>query len=199
MAEEPGDDSAIGDVSNRDRILMAARDEFARHGFRGATMRSIAAAAGFDVALIAHYFGNKDGLFAATLQMPDGILTSLRGAFGGPRETRGERLTRLYLTTWEDISSAQQMQVLTRSALSNDTAAAAIRNMFGGGLAEEREIAIAQGRQYGTTLAMTHLFGVAFARYVLRVPQLTELDLDALVARTAPSVQLHLDTPDGAA
>ncbi|WP_431278276.1 TetR family transcriptional regulator [Leifsonia poae] len=187
---------ATGDLSNRDRILRAARDEFATHGFRGATMRSIAAAAGFDVALLAHYFGNKDGLFAATLQMPDGVLTSLRGAFDGPQTTRGERLTRLYLTTWEEGPTGKQMQLLARSALSNDAAAAAIRQMFGGGLAEERAIAIAEGRQYGTTLAMTHLFGVAFGRYVLRVPQLTELDLDALVARTAPSVQLLLDTPD---
>lgn len=187
---------SAGDVSNRDRILQAARDEFATHGFRGATMRSIATKAGFDVALLAHYFGNKEGLFAATLQMPVGLLETLTDAFDGPRETRGERLTRLYLTTWEEGAAGQQMQVLARSALSNETAAAAIRDMFGGGLAEQRAKAIADGRKYGTTLAMTHLFGVAFARYVLRVPQLIELDLEALVARTAPSIQLQLDTPD---
>ncbi|MBF0688531.1 MAG: transcriptional regulator [Cellulomonas sp.] len=43
---------------------------------------------------------------------------------------------------------------------------------------------------------MSHLLGVAFARHVGHVPHLLHLDLDALVARTAPAVQLHLSTPD---
>ncbi|WP_449372848.1 helix-turn-helix domain-containing protein [Arthrobacter psychrolactophilus] len=96
--------------NNRERILSSAREEFATKGFRGATLRFIAAQAGFDVALIAHYFTNKDGLFAATLTIPDSALKVLHTALTGELETQGERLTRSYLALWEDTETGPQMQ-----------------------------------------------------------------------------------------
>jgi AcrR family transcriptional regulator len=44
-------------------ILQAARAEFAEHGIAGARIDRIAAAAGFNKALIYAYFENKDALF----------------------------------------------------------------------------------------------------------------------------------------
>lgn len=40
-------------------------DEFGKKGFKGATMKSIASAAGVSVGLVQHHFGTKDGLRAA--------------------------------------------------------------------------------------------------------------------------------------
>jgi AcrR family transcriptional regulator len=51
------------DASTRDRILDAAIDCFARHGF-DASVRTIAAAAGVSPGLITHHFGSKDTLRA---------------------------------------------------------------------------------------------------------------------------------------
>lgn len=52
------------EASVRERILRAAFEEFAAKGFRGATIKSIAARAGLNAsALIYHYFPNKNALF----------------------------------------------------------------------------------------------------------------------------------------
>jgi TetR/AcrR family transcriptional regulator len=47
----------------RDRLLMAARDLFARYGYRAVSSRQIATAAGANVAMIRYYFGGKPGLY----------------------------------------------------------------------------------------------------------------------------------------
>jgi DNA-binding transcriptional regulator YbjK len=51
-------------------ILAAAREAFAQRGYDGATIRQIATSAGVDPALVHHYFGNKEQLFAATINFP---------------------------------------------------------------------------------------------------------------------------------
>ena len=58
--ERPSDD-----LSTRARIRDAAMNEFADLGYRGATMRGIATAAGVSLGLVQHHFGTKDGLRAA--------------------------------------------------------------------------------------------------------------------------------------
>jgi AcrR family transcriptional regulator len=52
----------------REKILGNARDLLWRHGYSNVPLRQIATAAGVDVALISRYFGNKQGLFQATLE-----------------------------------------------------------------------------------------------------------------------------------
>lgn len=51
--------------ATRQRLITAARAEFAQHGIAGARWDRIAAAAEANKAQIYHYFGNKDGLFDA--------------------------------------------------------------------------------------------------------------------------------------
>lgn len=52
----------------RERILAAAVEEFAAHGFGGARVDTIADRAGANKRMLYHYFGNKDELFLATLE-----------------------------------------------------------------------------------------------------------------------------------
>lgn len=188
---------AGGDGGNRERILAAARQQFAAHGFRGATMRAIAARAGFDVALVAHYFGSKERLFAATLQLPEGADRLLVQALAGPLQTQGERLTRGYLGLWESPATGAHLRVLARATLSNEVATARMGDLLGGMLEDSRVVELLAGRRAGFTLAMSHLLGVAVTRYLTGVPVLAELDLEELVGRVAPAVQLHLERADG--
>lgn len=183
---------AGNDGNNRELILASAREEFSAKGFRGATLRSIAGRAGFDVALIAHYFDNKDGLFAATLTIPDGALAVLHTALTGNPETQGERLTRSYLSLWEDSATGIQMQVLARSALSNEAATASFRQVMMAALSGSAVAPLLGERQAGFSFAMSHLLGIAFARHLTRIPHIAELNFDALVVRVSPATQQYL-------
>lgn len=51
--------------SRKEAILEAARVAFADNGYSGARIERIAASAGANKQLIFHYFGSKDGLYAA--------------------------------------------------------------------------------------------------------------------------------------
>jgi len=55
-------------AATRAALLEAAKAQFAKAGYDGATLRDIAAAAGADVALVGRYFGGKEGLFTEALK-----------------------------------------------------------------------------------------------------------------------------------
>lgn len=53
------------DVDIKTRILLAARNQFARNGFEGTSVRQICEEAGANVALVSYHFGGKKNLFFA--------------------------------------------------------------------------------------------------------------------------------------
>jgi TetR/AcrR family transcriptional regulator, regulator of cefoperazone and chloramphenicol sensitivity len=61
-------DAASSNAATRDRLLEAAAQEFAEHGFKCATVRNICQRAGANVAAVNYHFGDKEQLYAATLQ-----------------------------------------------------------------------------------------------------------------------------------
>ncbi len=62
----------------RDQIIDSAELHFAKHGFTGAALRDIAAAAGVNQALLRYYFGNKEALFQEVFRRRGGILSGRR-------------------------------------------------------------------------------------------------------------------------
>lgn len=55
-----------GDIPRR--LIEAASEAFARHGFAGTRVRDIVRAADVNLASVNYYFGGKEGLYAATLK-----------------------------------------------------------------------------------------------------------------------------------
>ena len=62
----------------REAILNAAEEVFAEHGFDGARIDAIAAAAGYNKSLIFQYFGDKLGLYAEVVRRIDREMTDLQ-------------------------------------------------------------------------------------------------------------------------
>ena len=67
-ARRPGRRS--GPTVSRGDILAAARRLFAERGYDGATIRAIAQEAGVDAALVHHFFGTKEHVFVAAMELP---------------------------------------------------------------------------------------------------------------------------------
>lgn len=55
-------DRPLEDLTARARIRDAALEQFAEHGFKAATIRGIARAAGVSPGLVQHHFGSKEGV-----------------------------------------------------------------------------------------------------------------------------------------
>jgi len=96
----------------RERILVAARREFARVGFVGTKVRTIAAAADVSPNLITRYFGGKEGLFVAATE----VHLKLERLFDGPRESIGSRLAESIVTRWTTTEAEDPLLVLLRAA-----------------------------------------------------------------------------------
>jgi AcrR family transcriptional regulator len=63
----------------REQLIAHATRIFAAKGFAAASTREICEAAGVNVAAIHYYFGDKEGLYRAVLEMP---IVEMTGAFG---------------------------------------------------------------------------------------------------------------------
>ncbi|MEU4324548.1 MULTISPECIES: TetR/AcrR family transcriptional regulator [Nonomuraea] len=78
--------SSVG-VARRKQILAAARELFSLKGYRGASLRDVAAQVGLTLAGVLHYFPSKEELLAALLQ------------------ERSEADTTWFEETWEELGS----------------------------------------------------------------------------------------------
>ena len=104
-----------GSPDTRSAILAAARSSFAEHGFAGTTIRAVAASAGVDAALVHHYFGTKDELFLAALELPVDPRKLIGPAVAGPVEQAAERFLGVFLSVWDDPDPSVRWMWRSRS------------------------------------------------------------------------------------
>lgn len=185
-----------GGTDTRTALLDAARELFADQGYDGATVRTIATRAGVDAAMVNHWFGGKEGLFAAAvLQLPFEPGELLKRLAGGPPETLGERMIRAFLTTW-DTSGGGHFTALVRSVSSHEQAAHVLHDFFVKQVFAKLTGAVAPDQpDFRATLVGSQMVGLGFARYVVRFDPMATAPIETLVAAVAPTVQRYLTGP----
>lgn len=186
----------VGGPDTRDAILTAGRELFAERGFDRTTMRAVAARAEVDPALIHHYFGTKDGLLTAVLELPMDPV-ALLGDLGGDPEHAGDELVRRVLGFWEDAPETRdRMVALLRTGLSHDESAALLRDLLGRTILAALERSVAPDRpRLRAALIGTQMGGMLLARYLLRVPGVAEATVEELALALGPTVQRYLTGP----
>lgn len=183
-----------GGPGARERILTAARAEFAERGYDKASIRAIARGADVDPALVHHYYGPKEKIFAAAVETDFAPALEAADIFRkGEPATLGERLTRFTLGIWENPATREPLLAIVRSAVANDTAATVFRELVTAQLvariADELDLPDPRLR---AELAAAHLVGVAMLRHVIKVEPLASADLERVVGIVGPAVQRHL-------
>ncbi len=197
-ARRPG--RPAGDRHTRDEVLAAARRVFTEKGYQAASLRRIAADVGVDPGMIRHYFGDKAGLFRASMEPtidPDVLLAGVLDA--GP-DGLGERLLRRLLTEWDRAGAHSPMIILVRSAVSHDESTRLLREFVTGQILGRLSVVMGEApdRAMRASLVGSQMIGLVMARYIVGVEPLASALVDDVVAAVAPTLQRYLTGDIGA-
>lgn len=182
-----------GSSGTRERILASARELFARNGVQNTSIRAVAADAGVDAALVHHYYGTKQQLFAAATELPVDPMVVLGPLREVPVEQLGRTLPELLLPLWD--SQAGTALIAAMRSMLTGTEVPLARSFF-------RDIVVAELAQRidnpaGTGVlraefTASQLIGIVVARYVIGLEPLASLPAEEVVAMVAPNLQRYL-------
>ncbi|KAA1249620.1 TetR/AcrR family transcriptional regulator [Mycobacterium simiae] len=182
-----------GNSDTRERILESARGLFAHNGFDRTSIRAVAAAASVDAALVHHYFGTKQQLFAAATHMPIDPMTILLPMRETPTEDLGIALPLMLLGLW-DSEMGQRLVAAARSLLvGNDVGL--LRAFFEDLVTKELGSRVDNPSGMGSIraqLVASQLMGVAMARYIVKIEPFASLPAEQLAHMIAPNLQRYL-------
>lgn len=182
-----------GPNRTRAAILDAARRAFAERGYDAVSIRSVARDAGVDPALVHRFFGSKEELFIAAMELPVSPSVLVGALLAEGVDGLGERLVARLLAVFADPRSFAPFLALIRGAVSNERAAALLREFL------TREVlgrlataASPDAPELRASLAGSQVVGLVMARYVVRVPPLATADPETVVAAVGPTIQRYL-------
>lgn len=184
-----------GSPQTREAIAAAARTSFAEQGYDRATIRKIAEAAQVDPALVVHFFGSKDELFAEVMALPAAMGEAMEQIAAGERESVGQRLAQLVVAMLENPATRVILVGRIRSASSHPDAANLVRETVARDLLRLASALGTDKAELRATLVGSHLVGLAFARYIVQVEPLLSLEAAELVALLAADFQRYLVGP----
>ena len=181
-----------GPTQTKDAIVTAARAQFAERGYGATTIRSVAADAGVNPALVHHYFGTKDRLFLEVLQWPlDPIELVTDLLASGPCSRFPRRFTAALIAAWRDPATGPALQAMARRAIGDPDSAALMRNLVEN-LLLPRFAQILGVPEANVAAAISHLLGLMLAATVLRVAPLATATDEELVELVSPAVARYL-------
>ncbi|MGW0971387.1 TetR/AcrR family transcriptional regulator [Streptomyces sp. NPDC002516] len=186
-----------GSPDTRAAILDVARRRFLEHGYHAVTLRSVAAEAEVDLALISYYFGSKKGLFGAALALganPAELLA--RAVEEGDLTTLPERVVRQVLAVWDDPVTGPPLIAMLKTAIDDDSLGSLVKE------AVEREIVDriaglvpARDARQRAAAFTTVVAGLITGRYLLRLEPIVSMTADDVVRHVSPHLRLALRGP----
>lgn len=191
MSKRPG--RPRGQSDTRERILFNAREMFARNGFDRTSVRSIASAAGVDAALVHHYFGTKQQLFAAAIHIPIDPMQVLGPMRETPVAELGSKLPALLLPLWDSELGSGFIATLRSLLVGEDVSL--VRSFL------QEVISVEVGRRVDdppgsgrvrVQFVASQLVGVVMARYILELEPFASLPVEQIAETIAPNLQHYL-------
>lgn len=180
-------------ATTRDAIEAAARRCFGTWGYEATSLRRVAVEAQVDPALLIHYFGSKEGLFTAAMGLPfrPSELFAGLGEMSLPEASRA--VVGLFLSMADSDDSRNAMLALVRSAVSNEKAAAMLREFVTeelltivGGLTDRDDA------RMRASFVAAQLIGVAMMRHVAKIETIAQATQEEIVSYVAPVIEQYL-------
>jgi AcrR family transcriptional regulator len=193
MSSSPARGRRPAGSNTRAAIEAAARRRFAEVGYPRTTMRAIAADAGVDPRLITHFFGSKQELFVAVVELPFDPEPTFDALLSGGYAGVGARLAEFVLGMLDRPETRSTILGVIRAAASEDAAAEQIRQLLAtrllGPLA--RRVGADQP-DLRAALVASQVVGLTFARHVVGFPALVEADRAALAGLLSKVFDVYL-------
>lgn len=193
MSERSSRGRRRGPTSTREAILAAASRAFAASGYDQASLRAIAAEAGVDQKLIAHYFGSKQQLFVAAIGFPFDPAELLPAVLNHPREELRARLVGLLTLMLDEPAVRERMTGIVRGAASSEEMARMIREFL------TRAVFLPLASALGgdepllrANLVGSQVVGLLMARYVVAVEPLASAPSQRVAQAVAPTLERYL-------
>lgn len=180
-----------GSPDTRAAILSAARSLFAERGVKGATIRAVASEAGVDPALVHHYFGGKDDLFLAALDIKVDPREAMAPVVEGGVDAAGENLMRVVLRVWDDPEIRLSLLAIVRGSFDPDGQRMVRDGFLGIVLGPVGKTLGLDRPQERMALVASQVFGLIMLRYVLEVEPLASMGADRVIASYAPTLQRY--------
>ncbi|ALG09234.1 TetR/AcrR family transcriptional regulator [Kibdelosporangium phytohabitans] len=176
-------------AQSRQRILDTARSLFRQHGYGGTTVRAVAAAAGVDPAMVFYFFGTKQGLFAAAVDISAELPPAVEEIFAGGLDGIGDRIIRTLVENM-DKSDRAPLATLTRSAPTHNQSEALLREFIDREISGRlRALLDTPDAEMRVAMVNVQLLGIAVARYIVRIEPVASSSTGELVARFGALVQ----------
>jgi AcrR family transcriptional regulator len=176
------------------RITVAARGEFAQHGWAGTTIRAVARAADVDPALVYHYFGSKEGLLDAATNPPQKWLENVAKVWTAPTERLGAALIELLLASWADDEIGPTLRAILQTAAHESATREKLRRVVEGSLIGVSQLGSDESdRLVRSGLVASQMMGFALMRYVWRIEPIASMSEDEAIAAISPNLQRYVD------
>jgi AcrR family transcriptional regulator len=187
-----------GNPDTKAEILAAARRLFAEEGFESVSMRRIASEAEVDPSLIHHYFGSKDDLFLAAIELPLDPGPEVAAVLkAGGVEGAGERLMHAFVSIW-DGPHQDKLLAVVRTSLSKPAMSFVLRQLFEHRIVKTVESVLGDEVDripVRASFIASQVFGLVVARYILKLEPVASLSADQLAETIGPTIDRYLTMP----
>jgi AcrR family transcriptional regulator len=195
-----------GNVDTKSEIVEAAKRVFAAKGYDGASLRAVAREAEVDPALVHHYFDGKAALFVAAMALPfdprdvptheqpvwsDSNVSSSPGA--------GAMVIVPFLSMWDQAEGTGSSFA---SCVAGMAASASVADAMREFVAERiwEKSPVNEGESDDVTrqrraLVSSQLMGLAFIRYILRVPPISTSSPEEIARWAGPTLDRYMVGP----
>ena len=188
-----------GNVDTKGQIVDAAKRVFAANGYDGASLRAVAREADVDPALVHHYFDGKASLFVAAMALPFDPRAVQAHEHPDRSTGTGAMVITAFLTMWDHAEGTGSSFASCVGGMAASTNVAdAMREFVAERIWEKSPVNEGESddrTRQRRALVSSQLMGLAFIRYILRVPPISTTTPEEIARWAGPTLDRYMVGP----